>query len=76
MSGPFTVRDNACWECIVEELESSHPDIAKRLRDALQEPVREQALMTFEQPHPGDRLLIEMAARTCKHQFRCHEYSD
>ena len=75
MSDPFKVRDDACWDCIVEKLESSHAGIARRLRDALQEPVREQALATFEQPHPGDRLLVEMAARTCNHQFRCHEYS-
>ena len=76
MSGPFKVRDDACWECIVEALESSHPDIAKRLRDALKEPLRAQALLTFEQPHPGDRLLIEMAARACTRRFRCHESSD
>jgi len=76
MRDPFTGRDDACWECIVEELELFHPDIARRLRDALKEPLRAQALMTFEQPHPGDRLLIEMAARACNHRFRCHEPSD
>jgi hypothetical protein len=73
---PFTLRDDACWECIVDELEFAHPDIAKRLRDALQEPLREQALRTLDQPHPGDRLLIEMAARACQRRFRCHEYPD
>ena len=76
MRDPFKVCNDACWECIVDELEVFHPDSAKRLRDALKEPVRAQALLTFEQPHPGDRLLIEMAARACTRRFRCHESSD
>jgi hypothetical protein len=72
MGDPFRFRDDSCWECIIKELRASkHPDAADALRAALDSPMRDQALRTYEAIHRADRLLVDNAAKTCRIHGTC-----
>lgn len=67
----FTLRDDDCWECIAEELDITDPDLARQLRDALTEPMRDlrtSALALFAMMY---REQIEVALPGCRAQARC-----
>jgi hypothetical protein len=72
MGDPFRFRDDSCWECIVKELrESKHSDAADALQAALDSPMRDRALRTFEMVHRGHSLLVDNAATTCRIRGKC-----
>ena len=68
---PFTLRDDDCWECLAEELDITDPDLARQLREALTEPMRDlrtSALALFAMMY---REQIEIATPACRAQSRC-----
>ncbi len=68
---PFTLRDDDCWECIAEEMDSMDAALAEELREALSGPMRDlpgSALAMFTTAY---RVQIEMAASGCRVQLRC-----
>jgi hypothetical protein len=68
---PFTLRDADCWDCIAEELDITDPDLAKQLREALNDPMRDlrtSALAVFTVMYPAQ---IDIAITACRAQRRC-----
>ena len=68
---PITLRDDDCWECLAAELDITDPDLARQLRDALTEPMRDlrtSALALFSMMY---REQIEIATPACRAQGRC-----
>ncbi len=68
---PLTLHDDACWECIAEELAITDPDLVRPLRDALTEPTRElrtSALALFAMMY---REQIDLATPACRVRGRC-----
>jgi hypothetical protein len=68
---PFTLHDDDCWECIAAEMEITDPDLARQLRDAMNEPMRDlrtSALALFVMMY---RRHIEVAVPACHVQGRC-----
>lgn len=68
---PITLRDDDCWECLAEELDITDPDLARQLREALDEPMRDQrtsALALFAMMY---RAQVEIATPACRAQGRC-----
>ena len=68
---PITLRDDDCWECLAAELDITDPDLARQLRDALTEPMRDlrtSALALFAMMY---REHFEIATPACRAQGRC-----
>jgi hypothetical protein len=68
---PFTLRDEDCWYCIAEELESTDPELAAELREALNDPRRNLPLSGLALFVTSYRVQLDMAAMGCRAQFRC-----
>ncbi len=68
---PLTLRDDDCWECLADELAITDPGLARQLRDALGEPMRDlrtSALALFAMMY---REHLALATPACRAQGRC-----
>jgi hypothetical protein len=72
MSDPFEMRDDDCWECIIQELrKANHEALAHDLRAALESPTRQDAMATFQAMNPDYQLRIAPAAEICRFEGTC-----
>jgi hypothetical protein len=72
MGDPFAMRDDDCWECIIRELrKSKHDALANDLRAALDSPIRQDAMSTFQVKNPEYQLRIAPAAQACLFEGKC-----
>ena len=72
MRDPFGMRDDECWECIIQELrKSGEPDLADELQDAVDSPLRRQELSAVAMRHPDGGMKMEPAAQTCRFEGKC-----
>ena len=72
MGDPLGLRDDACWECIVEELRKSHQsEMADALQSALDSPFRDRKLSDFEAMYRGHEWAIKNAETQWRIVGRC-----
>jgi hypothetical protein len=72
MGDPLGLRDDDCWECIIRELRKANQvALANDLRAALDSPIREHDLSTFEVLNAGWELSIDPAVQTCQFEGKC-----